>query len=77
MACVINSLVKLGFSSDRPERTAGQPSGSNFQQSNGQKVQFMTDLLKQEHRYLYRIGATLLKTEWSKMKLTSIIKGAF
>ncbi len=36
------------------EQTAAQSSGSNFQWSNWQKVQFDTDLLKWKHSYLYR-----------------------
>ncbi len=36
------------------EQTNRQSSGSNFQWSNWQKVQFNTDLLEQRHGYLYR-----------------------
>jgi hypothetical protein len=42
--------VQLGFSSDS-EPTDKQSSGTNFQQSNWQKVQFNTNLLKQRHWY--------------------------
>ncbi len=63
-----NSFVRLDFSCNRTsfgglteqssgltsERTASQSSGSNFQWSNWQKVQFNTDLFKWKHSYLYR-----------------------
>jgi len=45
------------------EQTALQSSGSNFQCSNWQKVQFNTDLLKQKHGYLYRKMAVVFKSE--------------
>ncbi len=36
------------------EQTAGQSSGSNFQWSNRQRVQFNSDLIKQKQGFLYR-----------------------
>ncbi len=46
------------------ERTDGQSSGSNLEQSNWPKVQLNTDLLKQGHRYLYR-NDSVIKTKWN------------
>jgi hypothetical protein len=44
-----NIFFQFSFSSNS-ELTDKQSSGSNFQRSNWQKVQFSTDLLKQWHR---------------------------
>ncbi len=55
--------MQLGFSLDG-KPTDKQSSGTNFQRSNWQKVQFNTNLLKQRHRY-HSENDGMIKTKWN------------
>ncbi len=54
------------------------PVAQNFQQSNWQKLQLNTDLLKQGQGYLYRNGG-IIKTAWNEefIKMRFLIQAGF
>ncbi len=56
-------------------QTGKESSGSNFQQSNWQKVQFNTDLLDQSHEYLYRNNLAYLNNSKSGIPNFFEVKG--